>query len=112
MWTGWPPDVVAGLSDIEHELVVEAMNDKVRGESWTHDTELLARCVDLLGMILAQLQAGILTANPKSTRGFGQATWPDPTTRPDWVTEGEEHLGGSDVEVITPGQLASMFLQT
>lgn len=102
---------VASLSDDEHEAVIEALNDKIRGESWSHDTELLARAVDLLGAILAHLQSGVWTAAADPKKGkFGRPEYPDPVRRPDWVEpENPDQSDDGKPPLVAPGALAAAF---
>lgn len=107
MWSGLSLREVSDLTNSEFEALSDSLSERVRYEQWSQNTELLAQSVDLLGAILAQLQAGILTAQPKDTKRFGRADYPERVRRPEWVGGGAEPE--PDEVIVSPGGLAQML---
>ena len=106
MWSGRGVREISDLTNLEFEAFSDSLSERVRYEQWSQNTELLAQSVDLLGAILAQLQAGILTAQPKDTKRFGRADYPERVRRPDWVGSAEPE---PDEVVVSPGGLAQIL---
>lgn len=61
--------------------------------SWSTDTELLAKCVDLLAGIASKLDAGVAVGMVPKLR---QPKQRKPVVRPDWVREQQRKQSGGD----------------